>query len=196
MIHPLVQLLSYAFVFQVCLKVALPPGEVTDNYTAFLFCGFLPWMLFQETVTRSANSLIDNSNLITKTVFPSEIIPVSIFLSSLVSHILALVIVAGFVGIWAGGISPMIAILPVYMLLLGMFAIGIGWIVCSLQVYLRDTAPGFNRRPYSLVLDHPGLHLRKANTRQAPLPNPLEPTFLRRPSLPGAAPVLQPTGAE
>ncbi len=140
LIHPLVQLLSYTFVFQVCLKVPVPAGEVTDNYTAFLFCGFLPWMLFQETVLRSANSLIDNSNLITKTVFPSEVIPVAIFLSSLISHMLALAIVITFVAIWAGGITHMILLLPIYMLLLGMFAIGIGWIVSSLQVYLRDTA--------------------------------------------------------
>jgi ABC-type polysaccharide/polyol phosphate export permease len=33
-----------------------------------------------------------------------------------------------------------LAALPVLMLLLGMFAIGIGWIAAALQVYLRDTA--------------------------------------------------------
>src|SRR3954453_6168344 len=79
LIHPLVQLLAYTFVFQVCLKQELPPGEVTNNYTLFLFAGFLPWILFQETVLRSATTLIENSNLITKTVFPSEILPVTVF---------------------------------------------------------------------------------------------------------------------
>ena len=113
---------------------------MTTNYPAFLFCGFLPWLLFQETVTRSANSLVENSNLITKTVFPSEIVPVSIFLSSFVSHLMALLIVFLFVTIWAGGVSAMAVILPVYMLLLGLFAVGIGWMVASLQVYLRDTS--------------------------------------------------------
>ena len=74
-IHPLVMLLSWTFVFQICMKQEPPPGEVTDNYTVFLFSGFLPWLLFQETVTRSATTLLENSNLITKTVFPSEILP-------------------------------------------------------------------------------------------------------------------------
>jgi lipopolysaccharide transport system permease protein len=140
LIHPLVLLASWTFVFQVCLKQPVPPGADTDNYTVFLFCGFLPWLLFQETVTRSANSLIEQANLITKTVFPSEIIAVSIFLSALVSHLLALSMVLLVVAVWAGGISPMAWLLPLYMLLLGMFAVGIGWIVSSLQVYLRDTA--------------------------------------------------------
>ena len=139
-IHPLVLLASWTFVFQICLKTQLPKAEVTQNYTLFLFCGFLPWLLFQETVQRSAMSLLDNANLITKTVFPSEIVPVSVFLSSLVNHLFALALVTAAVLIWLGHLSPMLAFLPLYMLLNGLLAIGIGWIVSSLQVYLRDTA--------------------------------------------------------
>jgi lipopolysaccharide transport system permease protein len=139
-IHPVVLLLSWTFVFQICLKMTLPANEVTQNYSLFLFCGFLPWLLFSETVTRSASSLLDNSNLITKTVFPSEIVPVSIFLSSLVSHLMALVLVIGVVGFYNGHFSLWMFSLPVYMLLVGLFAVGVGWIVSSLQVYLRDTA--------------------------------------------------------
>jgi len=140
LVHPLVLLASWTFVFQVCLKTTLPPNEVTRNYSLFLFCGFLPWLLFAETVTRSASSLLENSNLITKTVFPAEIVPVSIFLSSLVSHLMALALVIAVVGFYNGHFSLWMFSLPVYMLLVGLFAVGVGWIVSSLQVYLRDTA--------------------------------------------------------
>jgi ABC-type polysaccharide/polyol phosphate export permease len=138
-IQPLVLLASYAFVFQVCLKMQPPADAGTDNYTIFLFCGFLPWLLFQETVMRSASSLLENANLITKTVFPSEIVPLAIFLSSLITHLMALGLVLVAVGVWGGGISGMAFLLPVYMFLLGLLAVGIGWIAASLQVYLRDT---------------------------------------------------------
>jgi lipopolysaccharide transport system permease protein len=140
LVHPLVLLASWTFVFQWCLRTPLPAGEVTDNYTMYLFTGFLPWLLFQETVTRSAQSLLEHSNLITKTVFPSEIIPVSIFLSSLVNHLLALILVLLAAALWVEQLSPMVLLLPVYTLMLGLFAVGIGWIVASLQVYVRDTA--------------------------------------------------------
>jgi lipopolysaccharide transport system permease protein len=139
-IHPLVLLLSWTFVFQVCLKVPLPKGDLTQNYTVFLFCGFLPWLLFQETVQRSAASLLEQSNLITKTVFPAEVVPVAIFLSSLIHHAIALVLAMGTVLIVVGKLSPMVLFLPVYALLVGMLAVGLGWIVSSLHVYLRDTA--------------------------------------------------------
>ena len=89
---------------------------------------------------RSASSLLENSNLITKTVFPSEIVTVSIFLSSLISHLMALVLVIAVVGFYNGHFSMWMLLLPAYMLLVGLFAVGIGWIVSSLQVYLRDTA--------------------------------------------------------
>ncbi|HLJ17024.1 MAG TPA: ABC transporter permease [Bryobacteraceae bacterium] len=139
-IHPLVLLISWTFIFQICLRVPLPKGGLTQNYTILVFCGFLPWLLFQETVQRSANSLLDHANLITKTVFPSEIVPVAIFLSSLLNHLLALTLGVTAVAVYLRQVSPMLMFLPVYMLLAGLLAIGIGWIVASLQVYLRDTA--------------------------------------------------------
>ena len=140
LIHPVVLLVSWVFVFQVCLHMTLPPNEVTRNYSLFLFCGFLPWLLFQETVTRSASSLLENTNLITKTVFPAEIVTVSIFLSSLISHLMALTLVIAVVGFYDGHFSLWMLSLPIYMFLIGLFAIGVGWFVSSLQVYLRDTA--------------------------------------------------------
>jgi len=139
-IHPLVLLVSWTFVFQWCLRVRLPAGEITGNYTLFLFAGFLPWLLFQDTVLRSATCLLDHANLITKTVFPAEVVPVSIFLSSLVNHLIALCLVLAAVAIWLGHFSLMVLFLPVYMLLLGLFAVGVGWIAASLHVYIRDTA--------------------------------------------------------
>jgi lipopolysaccharide transport system permease protein len=139
-VHPLVLLLSWTFVFDVCLNMKLGPGEVTDNYSLFLFCGFLPWLLFQDTVQRSSMSLLENANLITKTVFPSEIVPLSIFLSTLIHHLIGLALVVAAVAIWLNHISAMLVFLPLYMFLVGLLAVGIGWIVAALQVYLRDTA--------------------------------------------------------
>jgi ABC-type polysaccharide/polyol phosphate export permease len=140
LIHPLVLLASWVFVFQFCLHIPLPPNEVTQNYSLFLFCGFLPWLLFQETVTRSASALLEHGNLIKRTVFPAEIVPVSIFLSSLLNHLLALALAIAIIGIVVGHFSMWMLSLPIYMLLIGLFSVGIGWIVSSLQVYLRDTA--------------------------------------------------------
>jgi len=140
LVQPLTLLLSWTFVFHWCLKMGVPPGQGTDNYTIFLFTGYLPWMLFQETVLRSSTSLLEQSNLITKTVFPSEMIPVSVFLSSLVNHALTFVIALAAVIFFDGGVSEFVWLLPFYVALLGIFTIGLSWMVAAFQVYLRDTA--------------------------------------------------------
>ncbi|MDP9171128.1 MAG: ABC transporter permease [Acidobacteriota bacterium] len=138
LIHPLVLLGSYTFIFSYCLKT--PPPAGVRNYPLSLFAGMLPWLLFSETVQRSSGSIVEQANLVTKTMFPSEIVPVSIFLSSLVSHLMTVALFAAVAGIYLGHVSPMLLLLPVFTLLLGLFAVGIGWVTSSLQVYLRDTA--------------------------------------------------------
>ena len=136
-VHPVVQLLVWYYVFVVCMHVQPPAGS--DSYLMFLFCGFLPWMLFQETVTRSAGSMVENANLITKTVFPSEVLPVSVFLSSLIHHLIGLALALLSLLIIEKHISSKAFLLPIYMIFVGLLGIGVGWIVSSLQVYLRDT---------------------------------------------------------
>jgi ABC-type polysaccharide/polyol phosphate export permease len=138
-VHPLVQLGIWYYIFVKCLDQKMPPGSITDSYLMFLFCGFLPWMLFQETVTRSAASMVENANLITKTVFPSEVLPVSVFLSSLIHHLIGLALAILPVLAVQGHISSKIVLLPIYMIFVGMLGVGVAWIVSSLHVYLRDT---------------------------------------------------------
>jgi len=133
-VHPLVLLGCYYFVFQVCLNQQ-PPKDFVGNYAVFIFTGFLPWLLFQETITRSAGSLVDHANLITRTVFPSEVVPLSIFFSSLIHHLIAAALAILFVA----HLGPSLLLLPVYMFFVGLLAVGIGWIVSGLHVYLRDT---------------------------------------------------------
>jgi len=142
-VHPIVQLLIWIVVFKYWIGATLGPDEVTTNYPLFLFCGILPWWLFQETVTRSAGSLVEQSNLITRTVFPSEVVAVSIFLSSMIHHLIAVALAILTVAVWQKTLSPMILLLPVYMLFVGLFAVGVGWVASSLHVYLRDTAQAF-----------------------------------------------------
>lgn len=139
-IHPLVLLAAYTFIFNYCLRMQLEPGQLTQNYPIFLFAGMLPWLLFQETVQRSASALVDYGVLIKKSIFPAEIVPVAIFLSNMLSHFLALILLVGAVGIWLNRVSAMLVALPIYLVLLGLFSLGLAWIFSSVHVFLRDTA--------------------------------------------------------
>ena len=140
LIHPLVLLGVYTFVFAYAFQMRLPPEEATDSYPLFLFAGMLPWLLFSETVQRSSSSLVDYTSLIKKSVFPAEVVPLSIFLSTLINHFLALLLLLTGVTIWLHQIGLAVLVLPLYLILLGMFSLGLSWIAAGLHVYLRDTA--------------------------------------------------------
>ena len=137
LIHPLVLLLSWVYVFEVWMHQSAPYGI---PYSLFIFSGMLPWLLFSDTVQRSAASLLDHANLITKSVFPSEIVPLSVFLSTLVSHLLAMLLMIGGVILALHTFSAELLLLPFYMFLVGLFSVGLGWVMAGLNVFLRDTA--------------------------------------------------------
>jgi len=138
-IHPLVLWASYVFIFQI-LQTTKLVGGLTDSFPLNLFVGMLPWLLFSETVQRSANSIVEQANLITKTMFPSEILPVSIFLSSLASNLVVTSLTIVVASFYQGHVNPALAMLLLYVPVIGLFGVGLGWIAAALQVYLRDTA--------------------------------------------------------
>ncbi len=137
-IHPLVLLVSYTFVFAVVFKVKVPE-PVPANFPIYLFCGILPWLYFQDTLLRASTAVVDHSNLIRKTIFPSEILPVTVVLSNLVTHLLGFAILLVCL-VYLGTLSWVALFLPVYFLLLALLSLGLGWLFAAMQVFLRDTA--------------------------------------------------------
>jgi lipopolysaccharide transport system permease protein len=139
LIHPLVLLGSYWFIFGYILKLPAGKTQAQGHYSLFLFAGMLPWMLFSETLSRSTSSMLDQASLITKTVFPAEIVPITIFLSAMVGHLLAVTMLFVAVVLILHQASFSLLLLPLCSALLGLLAVGLSWISSSFQVYLRDT---------------------------------------------------------
>lgn len=137
-IHPLVLLVSYSFVFSVIFQVR-PHIASTENFAVFLFCGILPWLYFQDTVLRSCRSVTDHANLLRKTLFPSEILPITVLLSNLVTHLVGLAILLAAL-LYLGLLGWTVLLLPLYLVPLMVLSLGLGWLAAALQVFLRDTA--------------------------------------------------------
>src|SRR5436853_953146 len=137
-VHPIVLLVSYTFIFRVVFGQRMGPEAGTDNIAIFILCGLLPWMLFSDTIMRNCSVISDNAPLITKTVIPAEILPISVTLSNLVHHLIGLAILLAVLLIFHG-IHLSAAWILLYMVMLLMLAQGLGWIVAGLHVFVRDT---------------------------------------------------------
>jgi ABC-type polysaccharide/polyol phosphate export permease len=137
-IHPLSQLVIYYFVFSVILKVKLGPEYGETHFVIWLLVGLLPWIFFADVATRSPGAVLEQANLIKKTVFPSEILPLSHLVAALINHLITFFILIVFVFFVEGSLSwKVVGVLPVLMAV-GLFALGLAWILSSLNVFLRD----------------------------------------------------------
>ena len=137
-IQPLALLALYTFVFSGIMSVRLNGSSSTGEFALYAFCGLLPWLAVADALTRSASVLFDQTPLIKKVVFPSEILPVHLVLSALVVEIVGLVVFL--VVVIAGGRLPgwSLLVLPIVIAFLVFFMTGIAWLLSTLAVYLRD----------------------------------------------------------
>jgi len=139
-VHPIMSLIIYTFLFSVILKVKLGDQPGTTNFALYLFCGMIPWAAFQETVLRSTTSIVDHANLIKNLVFPAKILPFYIACSSLVTGLISIAILMAAIAVILHFVSPHILWLPLILPFQMMFALGISFTLATLHVFFRDTA--------------------------------------------------------
>jgi len=119
-------------------------GEIakmpTDNMPPFLFvfAGMLGWNLFSSTLLKASNSLLANSGLVSKVFFPRLLLPISTTLSSLIDFGVALMMMAVLMVIYRVTPGPALILLPLWLLMLLMIAVGISFITSALTVSYRD----------------------------------------------------------
>lgn len=139
-IHPLTQLLIYYFIFSVIFKMKVGPEFRGANYAIWLISGLLPWFLFSEIVTRSPVAIVEQSDLLKKMAFPSEILPVVQLSAALVNHIIGMIILFVFLIILGYGVSVNMFWIPIYLFVICILGLGIAWLLAALNVFLRDIA--------------------------------------------------------
>lgn len=137
--NPLFMLVVYTFVFSVVFKARWSVGS--DSKTEFalvLFAGMIVFGLFSECVNRAPALVLGNVNYVKKVVFPLEILPL-VSLGAATFHLLISVVVWLIFYLAFFGIPhPTVLLLPVVLLPLALFTLGLSWMLASLGVYLRD----------------------------------------------------------
>ena len=178
-VFPIINLFVYMFVFTLVLKTRFHDNAGVKDVAIWMLCGITVWAAFAETVSRSTNCLVENSNLIQKVVFPSEVLPLYLTISSLINMLIGIPIVllgvawymynptpepevAGLLASvgtslaglqdaapeGAGGIvvearplgfGPALITLPLLFIVQGIFTVGLGYFLSTINLFLRDT---------------------------------------------------------
>lgn len=136
-VNPLLLLLVYTFVFTVVLPGARP-AEL-EPFAVFMFCGILPWTWFSSSLLESSTVLITSGNLIRKTLFPAEILPIVTVLAGAVHFCLGLPILVGFLAYYR--VPVVIADLlwfPVIVCVQLVLTLGLALLLSAATVHFRD----------------------------------------------------------
>lgn len=142
-VQPLMMLCVYTFVFSVVFKarwgVDVAGGSGRGAFAVIMFCGMAMFNLFSEAVNSSSVCIVGNQNLVKKVIFPLEVLP---FIQVCTTFILGTAwFVLLFFGTWfiLGNLSWTMFLLPLALVPLVIFTLGISYFVAALGVYVRDT---------------------------------------------------------
>ena len=125
----------FTLVFGVVAKL---PSDGSP-YFLFVFAGYLGWNAFQNTLHRCGISLIGNTALVTKVYFPRIILPAASVLASLLDFAIGVVMLLLVLLVRGELPSPLsLAMVPLFMLLLQLVALGAGFFSAALSVRFRD----------------------------------------------------------
>jgi len=107
-------------------------------YPIFSYTALIPWTLFSKALQDASRSLVQSSHMITKVYFPRMILPLSSVLAGVVDFLIAFLVLIGMMVFY--GIFPTsnIWLLPLFVLLALVTAIGVGLWLSALNVLYRD----------------------------------------------------------
>ena len=131
-LNPLLLLLVYALVFSVYMRIAM------DNYAVYVFVGLLPWIWFSSSLNDGVNAIISSGNLITKSMFPAETLPMVLVVSNLFNYLFSLPLLFIFMLIYGVPFSLSLLWLPVVMGVQLIFTIGLVYFFAAINVRFRD----------------------------------------------------------
>jgi ABC-type polysaccharide/polyol phosphate export permease len=131
-LNPLLLLGVYALVFNVYLRIRM------ENYAGFVFVGLLPWIWFASSLQDGATSITAGGSLVTKVIFPSQVLPLVRILANLINYLLGLPILFAF--LWTMGVfqGPELLWLPLVLLIHLLFINGLVLILAAINVFFRD----------------------------------------------------------
>ncbi len=132
-LQPLAMMLMFTVVFSRIARI-----ETDYPYPIFSYSAVLPWTLLATSVSFGVNSLINNMNLVTKTYFPREILPLGVIGSALFDFVVASSIFVILMIYYQIPVNINFLWIPVFLVIQIILMLGIILLGSALTVFYRD----------------------------------------------------------
>lgn len=137
--NPIFMLAVYTFVFSFIFNARWSTESTSRvEFALVLFSGLIVFNFFSECAIKSPGLILSNVNYVKKVIFPLEILPIISACSALFHTAISIVVWLLFYSIEVGVPHITVLLLPVVLLPVFFFVIGVGWLLSALGVFLRD----------------------------------------------------------
>ena len=135
--QPLATMAVFTIVFSRLAK--MPSGGAP--YPIFAYAALVPWFFFSNSVATGTVSLITYRNIVTKTYFPREIVPLAQVCSRLIDFCAAAALYAVLMVYYRVALGPWALMTPVFFAMLVLFTVGFTLATSAVNVFYRDVNP-------------------------------------------------------
>lgn len=137
-LHPLLLMGTYFFVFGVVLQARFAGDNTRTGFALYFLAGLLPWLPFSEAVSRAPSVMIEHRNFVKKMLYPLETIPVHQAIAALVTEAFALAVFLVLLLVLRGGVPGTVVWLPLVIVPQLLLTVGVSWFLSALGVFVRD----------------------------------------------------------
>ena len=134
MLNPLGTSIILVIVFSSVFGITIP------GYPIYVLSGFLAWNFFSQTSNAAIVNLVWGGDLLRRIYIPRTIFAVSSIGTGLVNFLLALIPLLIIVIALGFPLTPALLFLPVSLIFLALFSLGVGLLLSSIAIYFTDVA--------------------------------------------------------
>jgi len=135
--QPLAAMIVFTIVFSRLGRI--PSGGAP--YPIFAYVALVPWFFFSSSVNSGTVSLVTYRDIVTKTYFPREIVPLAQVCSRLIDFFVAAALFVLLMTYYRVGLGPWGLLAPAFFVLLILFTVGVTLFTSALNVFYRDVNP-------------------------------------------------------
>ena len=132
-LNPLLTMAVQYLVFSALFRSDIP------HFPVYLLTGIIFFGFFNECVTLGLDSIVLNGPLISKVAMPKIIFPLSRSISSLINLVISFVPLLGAMLLSGTPMTPALLLMPAAVMMVFLFSLGMALILCTLNVFFRDT---------------------------------------------------------
>lgn len=139
-LQPMAVVAIFYYVFVVIFRARWSSSSTSDgDFIVGMFIGLMVYNILAEAVVRSTSVISGNSNYVKRVVFPITILPIVQMVFALTNFSISFAVLLLFGFFW-GILTPSTSwlLLPLCLVPVVLWGLGLSWFVAALNVYFRD----------------------------------------------------------